>query len=192
MRTLIEPQHSLKEILEIVKGEFSKASKLKRHPFKYVALNTSNGERVNSRYVVLRKFTEKESFLIFTDARSEKMADLSVKNNCSLLFFHDGKKLQVRVNGKAVVHQNNEVSQRYWNGVKGNSDKAYTSVLAPGEPIKHPEQAFAWNETLNDTHFVVLEIVPQEIDVLQLNRDQHIRARFSDFKDTLKASFLVP
>lgn len=192
MRNLIEPQHSLKEILEIVKGEFRKAVALKRHPFKYVVLSTSNGAFVNSRYVVLRKFTEVNSFLLFTDARSEKMHDFKTNDTCSLTFYHSGKKLQVRVNGKAVIHQHNEVSQRYWNGVKGNSDKAYTSVLAPGERIEHPEQAFAWDETLNDTHFVVLEIVPQEIDVLQLNRDEHIRVGFSDFNDSLKASFLVP
>lgn len=192
MRNLIEPNHSLNEIFEIVKGEFKKAVALKRHPFKYVTLSTSDGTNVNSRCVVLRKFTNSNSFLIFTDARSEKMQDLKSNDNCSLLFYHNGKKLQVRVNGKAIFYQNNELTKQYWAGVKGNSDKAYTSVIPPGNKIEKPQEAFQWDEKLNSSQFVVLEIVPTEIEALQLNKDEHIRAKFSNVNGDLKATFLAP
>ena len=192
MRNLIEPNHSLNEIFEIVNGEFRKAVALKRHPFKYVTLSTSDGTNVNSRYVVLRKFTDSNSFIIFTDTRSEKMQDLKSNDNCNLLFYHNGKKLQVRVNGKAIIHKNDESTKQYWAGVKGNSDKAYTSLIPPGEKIKNPQEAFQWDETLTSSQFVVLEILPIKIEALQLNRDEHIRAKFSNVNGNLEATFLAP
>lgn len=192
MRTLIEPNNSLTEIREIVTLELKKAVASKRHPFKYVAFNTTNAKAVNSRYVVLRKFTEKETYLIFTDARSEKVTDLLANKNCSLLFYHSGKKLQVRVNGIAIIHQNNELSQQYWNGVQGSGRKAYTSINSPRETINSPLEAFEWNASMGDTNFTVLEILPKQIEVLQLNGDEHIRASFTNSDGDWIGSFLMP
>jgi pyridoxine/pyridoxamine 5'-phosphate oxidase len=189
---LIEPINSLEEIFQIVTLEFKKATNVKRHPFKYVVMNTTNGTAENSRYVVLRKYTVQGTFLIFTDARSEKMTNLKTSNTCSLLFYHDGKKLQARVNGTVIIHQNNEVTQQYWNGVKGTSDKAYTSVLAPGEKITKPEDAYAWDEKIDSSNFTVLEIVPTEIEILQLNRDEHIRAQYANLEGKAEATFIAP
>lgn len=192
LRTLIEPHHSLDEILEIVRFEFKKACNLKRHPFKYLVMSTSIGVEVNSRYVVLRKFTDTDRFLIFTDSRSEKISDLKSNDNCNLIFFHDGKKLQVRVNGKAIIHQNNAISQRYWNGVKGKSEKAYTAVLPPGKKIEKPEDAYIWDELADSSYFTVIEIIPTVMEALQLNRDQHIRSKYSFLDGIVDATFIAP
>lgn len=192
MRSLIEPDHSLDEILQMLRFEFNKASSLKRHPFKYVVLSTSTGAIINSRYVVLRKFTDNDRFLIFTDNRSEKISDLKLNDNCNLLFYHNGKRLQVRVNGKAIIHQNNTLTQRYWHGVKGKSDKAYTSILPPGKKIEKPEDAYVWDEHANSLYFTVLEIIPTQIEALQLNRDQHIRAQYIINDGDVEATFLAP
>ena len=83
LRSLIEPHHSLNEIWAIVQKEFSKAVSLKRHPFKYIALSTASAGKVHSRYVVLRKYLENNSFLIFTDSRTEKIADLRANEVCN-------------------------------------------------------------------------------------------------------------
>lgn len=192
MRNLIEPHHSLDEIWEIVQKEFSKAVSLKRHPFKYVALSTASEGQARSRYVVLRKYLENNRFLIFTDSRTEKIADLTTNEACNLLFYHAGKSLQVRVHGNAIIHQNNTITQQYWNGVKNHSAKAYTSVLAPGSVIKNPQEAYSWNEPATSAYFTVVEIIPSTIEVLQLNRDHHIRALFTFGDNAMDAAFLAP
>jgi pyridoxine/pyridoxamine 5'-phosphate oxidase len=189
---LIESHHSLNEIWEIVQKEFSKAVSLKRHPFKYVALSTSSAGQVHSRYVVLRKYLENNRFLIFTDSRTEKIVDLTTNEACNLLCYHSGKSLQVRVNGNAIIHRNNTITQQYWNGVKNHSAKAYTSVLAPGTIVNNPSEAYDWYEPASSEHFTVVEIVTSTIEVLQLNRDYHIRASFTIGDNSMDAAFLAP
>lgn len=192
MRSLIEPQHSLDEIWTIVQREFHKAVSLKRHPFRYVVLSTGSAGQTHSRYVVLRKYTDHDRFLIFTDRRSGKIVDLSANDACNLLCYHAGKSLQIRINGKAIIHQNDSTTQRYWNGVKNHSAKSYTSVLPPGSVIKNPQEAYDWIEPATSAYFTVLEIIPSSIEVLQLNRDIHVRALFTFGDNAMDATFLVP
>lgn len=189
---MIEPHHSLDEIWDIVQLEFNKAASLKRHPFKYVVLSSTNGGQVHSRYVVLRKYVDNDRFLIFTDSRSEKITDLTLNSACTIVGYHPGKSLQVRVNGTARIHRNNSTSQRYWNGVKNHSARAYTSVLSPGATINNPEEAYFWDEPISSEHFTVLEIIPSTIEVLQLNRDHHIRALFTPGDPAIMPTFLAP
>lgn len=192
MRNLIEPHHSLDEIWNIVQLEFNKAASLKRHPFKYIVLSSTNAGYVHSRYVVLRKYLDNGRFLIFTDSRSEKIRDLTINDACNLLCYHPGKSLQVRISGKALIHNNNSISKRYWNGVKNHSARAYTSVLPPGSTINNPEEAYFWDEPVTSEHFTVLEIVPSTVEVLQLNRDHHIRALFASGNPGIMPTFLAP
>lgn len=192
MRNLIEPHHSLDEIWEIVQKEFSKAVSLKRHPFKYVALSTASEGQARSRYVVLRKYLENNRFLIFTDSRTEKIVDLMTNEACNLLFYHAGKSLQVRVHGNAIIHRNNTITQQYWNGVKNHSAKAYTSVLTPGTIVNNPSEAYDWYGPESSEHFTVVEIITSSIEVLQLNRDQHVRALFTFGDNAMDAAFLAP
>lgn len=192
MRNLIEPHHKLDDILSIVRYELNKACTVKRHPFKYVVLSTCGNDTVKSRYLVLRKVLENDSFLIFTDARSCKITDLRDNNICNLLFYHPGKSLQVCVSGKAAIHNNNSVSKQYWYGVKNHSFRSYTTVLAPGTKIDEIAQGYDWDEEIGDTHFTVIEIIPTAIEVLQLNRDHHIRALFNFTENNQQATFLAP
>lgn len=192
MRTLIESDFCLEKIWEVVQLEFQKATTVKRHSFRYVVLSSANNESVNSRWVVLRRYTEGGSFLIYTDARSEKVNDFKANSLVSLLFFNDRKGLQVRVNGKVITHHKNELTKKYWPGVKGFNDQSYTSELAPGTPIKSKDEAYKWSSIMDDENFMVLEIVPNTIDVLQLNGSEHIRAQFSADGQSFEGTFLVP
>ncbi len=192
MRNLIEQHHSLDDILSIVRYEFVKACTAKRHPFKYVVLSTCASNIVQSRYVVLRKFLENNRFLIFTDARTSKITDLQKNNNCNLLFYHTGKSVQVRVDATVVIHQNTDISKHYWNGVKNHGYKSYTSIVAPGTKITQPAEAYDWDEQVSDDHFVVLEVIPSSMEVLQLNRDYHSRALFDVSDSNVIGTFLAP
>lgn len=192
MRNLIESHHSLNEIWDILQKEFSKAVNLKRHPFKYVALSTASAGQVHSRYVLLRKYLENNRFLIFTDSRTDKIVDLTTNEGCNLLCYQAGKSLQVRIHGKAIIHHNNSVTQNYWNGVKNHSIKAYTSVLAPGTIVNNPSEAYDWYGPESSEYFTIVEIIPNTIEVLQLNLDHHIRDLFTFGDNAMDAAFIAP
>jgi pyridoxine/pyridoxamine 5'-phosphate oxidase len=183
---------NLEDILSAVFIEFIKATKVKRHAFRYVVLSTSDAQVVSSRWVVFRKFTDHESFLVFTDARSAKVDEL-IKNDCAnMLFFNSKNGLQVRVDGNVVMHRHNELTKKYWPGVKGISDQSYTTELGPGTPIDDPEKAFNWDTGMNDENFMVLELVPKRLEVLQLNGNQHIRIQFNKKIGGWEGTYLVP
>lgn len=192
LNTLIDQENTLSEIWEILKVEFQKACVAKRHPFRFVVLASAVNNVVNSRWVVFRKYTESGSFFIYTDARSEKVSEFKENNAVSLLLYHDRKKFQVRINGKVVIHHKNELTEKYWPGVKGSNDQSYTSELAPGTPIKKSDEAYYWSTEMNDENFIILEVIPSFIEALQLNGDKHIRAAFTANGTTWDSTFLVP
>jgi len=190
--SILKTDHSLSEIRQTVLAEFRKGSVQKKHPFKNVVLSTIESERPSSRWVVFRKLTDGESFLVFTDSRSDKVDQLEKNPNCSLLFYHNRQGLQIRVKGKVKIHEENEMTEKYWPGVKGSSAKNYTTVLAPGTEIASTEEGYKWENNPDGSHFTILEIIPNDMEVLQLGRDGHIRAGFRRIKDCWKGSFLVP
>jgi pyridoxine/pyridoxamine 5'-phosphate oxidase len=193
LKTLIEEDHSLDEIWKVLDLEFQKSCSAKRHPFRYVVFSTSKEGKSNSRWVVLRKFTERSSFLIYTDARSGKVGEVRTNNFATLLFYNERKKLQVKVQGDVVIHQENELTEKYWPGVQGASAKAYTTKLAPGEPIENKEKGYDWTASGEGSHFTILEVFPSAIEALQLNGERHIRVQYLKGKsDNWNSKFLVP
>ncbi|MFB0908405.1 MAG: pyridoxamine 5'-phosphate oxidase family protein, partial [Spirosomataceae bacterium] len=84
---LILPQHQLEEIPQIIFAELRKGTVQKKHPFRNVVFGTVAEKHPKSRWVVFRKLTENQRFLIFTDSRSGKAAELKKNNSCSLLFY---------------------------------------------------------------------------------------------------------
>jgi len=189
---ILKPEHSLSEIRQVVISELAKGAVKKKYPFGNVVLSTLEGEFARSRWVVFRHFTDAGNFLIYTDLRSDKIRQIESNPNCTLLYYHNRQGLQVRVNGKAKIHNQNELTAKYWPGVKGNSAKNYTTEKAPGTPISSISEGEEWNEALNDKYFSILEIAPTEMDVLQLGREGHIRARFIKEDGDWKEDFLVP
>jgi len=183
---------SLSDIQEAVWVELRKGAVQKKHPFRNLVLSTIDGEKAASRWVVFRKLTDADSFLIYTDCRSDKVSQIQKNPNCALLFYHNRQGMQLRVNGQAKIHHQNELTDKYWPGVKGSGAKDYTTELPPGTPISSKDEGNKWDEDQNDKNFMILEIIPEEIDVLQLNRDGHIRVQFTKEKNEWVESFLVP
>jgi len=191
-RMLISENDGLNEILSIARLELKKGPTAKRHPFRFAVLSSASSEKVSSRWVVFRKYTDEGKMLIYTDARSKKCEELSANPHCNLLFYHDRHKFQLRIQAVATLHHQDELTAKYWPGVKGSNPNDYLSIQAPGTPIKEKALGFERDMSLEDRHFVVLELAPQEMDVLQLNGDRHIRAQFQKEQAGWKSSFLVP
>lgn len=148
------------------------------HPFHFMILATAGHDGPSLRYVVLREISGPDSLELFTytDGRSAKVQEISENNSVSVLFWHPGKQVQIRVNGTAVIHQNDSISSGHRKHIGGDALKAYNQTMPPGQPINIPDEAHSWDPDLTDRNFTVLRIQPDYMDVLQLNGTEHLRA----------------
>ncbi|HEX6981585.1 MAG TPA: pyridoxamine 5'-phosphate oxidase family protein [Balneolaceae bacterium] len=173
----IEPQN----VLTKTHRELKKGSSDSRHPFRYSSLATHNPEtnEPNVRMVILREVAEDWSTIIYTDARSAKVEEIKQLGRAALLFWHSHHKVQLTMKVNVKLHQNDETAEQFWSkDVHGPARKAYTPLTAPGTVVPSPEKAHDWPEEFSMEHFCVLECVPFDIQVLQINRKEHRRLRF--------------
>ena len=189
---IILPNNTLREIPSIIFSELRKAASKKKHPFKNVVLTTVKEQNPLSRWVIFRKLTIEQNLLVYTDARSEKIKNLRKNPNCGLLFYNNRQGLQIYFNAVSTVHQKNELTKKYWQGIVGKSSENYTTVNSPGSPINSIDKGHITDKDLNDKHFSIIEFIPVSMKILQLSRDGHIRVNFVKINNEWEGSFIVP
>jgi pyridoxamine 5'-phosphate oxidase len=189
---LFSNNNSLSEIFRIVKNELENGVTDPNHPFKFVSLATHREREIELRYVVFRKIDQDLNMFFFTDSRSEKISHLKSNPELALLFYHDSKRVQVRVKGFANIHHLDEVAARFWSEIPVNSQKGYNSERSPGSKIASPELAYQWNEEMDNAFFTVIRVEPRSVDVLQLNDMEHIRVSFLKKERDWQMDWLVP
>ena len=191
MSTIL-PNNKLDEIPSIIFSELVKGASKKKHPFKNVVLTTVNEKIPMSRWVVFRKLTPEQNLLIYTDSRTEKIKDLRKNSNCGLLFYNNKQGLQIYFSTLSTIHQNNELTKKYWQGIVGTSPENYTTIYPPSTPINNIGEGHKTDKDLNDNHFSIIELCPFNMSILQLSRNGHIRANFSKINNKWEGSFIVP
>ena len=134
---IILPNHKLEEIPSIVFSELRNGISRKKHPFKNLVLTTVNEKTPISRWVVFRKLTLENNLLIYTDSRSEKIKNLRENSSCGILFYNHKQGLQIFFSTVSTIHQNNELTRKYWQGVVGTSSENYTTIYPPSSPINN-------------------------------------------------------
>ena len=189
---IILPNATLREITSIIFSELRKAASKKKHPFKNVVLTTVKEQNPLSRWVIFRKLTVEQNLLVYTDSRSEKIKNLRKNPNCGLLFYNNRQGLQIYFNAVSTIHQKNELTKKYWQGIVGKSSENYTTVNPPGSPINSIDKGHITDKDLNDKHFSIIEFIPVSMKILQLSRDGHIRVNFVKINNEWEGSFIVP
>ena len=168
-----------KELLDLLKDATSqliRSNHDKKHPFRSFALATINekNDQPELRTVILRKFTPDWTILFFTDSRSPKINQIRINPNVSALFYHPRKKMQIRIAGMATeMPTDSEEYKKYCELVSQSySISDYQTNLPPGS-------VYPGSATMSkDLHFSICEIQSQSIDLLMLNRNGHVRARY--------------
>lgn len=157
-------------------ARLSASFEIKDHPWRWPVLSTVSPDgKPDARIVVLRAFGE-DTATIFTDARTQKVVDLLQNPSCSLLFFDPGAKHQIRACATAVVHIGDDLCETHWAVLNDRQRGEYQAISAPANP--HSPEADARNPSLGETHFAVLNLQINRLDVLLLNRASHIRHKF--------------
>jgi len=186
---LFDGHTSLEEVFRRVKQELIEGALSPNHPFRFFPLSTHGSE---SRYVVLREFTDDLTFYFFTDSRSSKVGQMMSKPQVSLLFYHPEMRVQIRVKGRAQVHHQDDTTVLFWQNIQGEARKAYGPLVHPGHRIDHPSDAHTWPESIDDRFFTVVEVVADKLDVMQLDGFIHIRAGFERKGADWELQWLAP
>lgn len=126
--------------------------------------------------------------LFFTDRRSAKCAEIEEQPLVSLHFYEPQERWQVRVKAQASITTDENRRAQYWAGV-GSSWQDYASVDPPGSVYGgsgYLSRAEAY------AHFAVLRAELVELEILQIDREEHLRLRLSRKDQVWQSERLQP
>lgn len=174
----IEKTAEINELFQQMIKEIRRGTVDKKHPFRFVTVATCKDNIPNQRMVVLRQVTEAEHFIIYTDFRTPKVEEILSNDNCHLLFWNERKKLQLRVGCKAVIQNRARENYQLWKNIPAYSRKEYLSNQIPGAEVNQPAQGWQFNEEGTGDNFTLIKFIPLAYDLLQLDRNGHLRLKF--------------
>ncbi|WP_370391254.1 pyridoxamine 5'-phosphate oxidase family protein [uncultured Winogradskyella sp.] len=177
------------EFLDKIKRELINGYAKKRHPFRYFTLATMHNGAPRQRTVILRKLQDDFTLVLYTDSRSQKVADIKECPTVSALFYHPKKLIQVKVEGNAEIVSDKSHLDSYWKSIPENSKKDYITKLPPGSPIDNPDHTTYYTDK---NYFCMIKIIPNTIEILQLKRPNHMRALYTNTTVGWQGQFIVP
>ncbi|MEM7619646.1 MAG: pyridoxamine 5'-phosphate oxidase family protein [Pseudomonadota bacterium] len=149
-----------------------------------------------ARTVVLRACDIDNRVLRFhTDVRSQKVSEMNSNPHVTLHFYDPSQKLQLRMEGHAHCHAEDEISEKVWLNMKAMSKQCYFQNCPPGGeleksehvPTLRPEQDAAAYKNLC---IVVLRIY--NMDALYLSAKGHKRALYSWPDSIVTGKWIAP
>ncbi len=125
--------------------------------------------RPGIRTVVLRGFERMPPCLeMHTDARAAKARDVAGDGRVSVLAWSADEQLQLRFDGTARLHRDDEVARRRWDALSPNGRNAYGLRSDPGRRIEDPEDRTHLPGDEQFRCFAVILVSPDSVDVLRL------------------------
>ena len=162
----------------------------KEHPFHCFSLATKGlRTSIGLRTVVLREVTADLTLTFYTDSRSTKIEEIGQNNEITGLFYHPGKKIQLKILGKAFLESDSQIIQKTWKNIPEYSKREYTALYAPGTSISD-EESIQYDRV--NHNFAMVHIMPNSIEFLELRREQHLRVLFTKAKNDWIVQNLVP
>ena len=162
-----------------------------KSPYHTFALSSLNNNFPESRTVVLRGVSTNPLKIYFNaDYRSPKVKELENSNNCTALFYDVHRRVQSRFKCQAIIHYQNDRSQKVWEATALQSRKCYMGPFAPSEKLdkwhpnipseylkSDPEREHSENGYINFSH---IELKVLKSDILYLKHDGHIRFKVNN------------
>lgn len=183
------------DVMAYCRGQLTRAVPDANHPWHWPALATA--PRPAARIIVLRAYEPVARLLRFyTDARSDKVAQLDASGgDCELLFYHGRHRTQLRVRGMASPLVDEPTRQRLWAAQSASARRNYATVSAPGTPEEQPSDGLG-EGTLDlggaYANFGVYDVLAYAADFLQLGHDGQRRCRWSGDWDAAQVRWVTP
>jgi pyridoxamine 5'-phosphate oxidase len=166
--------------------ELQRAAVDRHHDWRTPVLATTGLDGLaQARTVVLREVRRPQAqLLLYTDARSPKVAELLAQPLACLLCWSTRLHWQLRLQLRFQVSQNDEETRSAWERVRQSpSSGDYLAARAPGSPMATAQEAL-----LETPQLAVLLGTVERMDWLELARHGHRRARL----DEQRVEWLVP
>jgi hypothetical protein len=199
---MIQPTSSLTNILDHVWGLLVRGGADRKHPYHYAVLATFGAQGIQQRTVVLRKALKPERQLLsYSDARTQKIADLQHQPESSWLFYDHGSKEQIRARSIISLHHQDQTAWEHWNAIPPAARGDYLGPMAPGTlsetyidnlPPDFKEEPTEENTREGFSNFVVLASEVTALDYLKLSREGHLRAQFHWQHGAWQESWVAP
>lgn len=183
-------KYSLEEIEKDIWESLKKGTQVNKDDFHTGTIATMGLEgEIQQRTVVLRKVFPSEQTLVFhTDKRSQKVLEINNNPFVSFLFYNRKQQVQLRFEGEATLHHQDELAESTWQNTSIGSRKVYLSEKTPREILTHwedgiPEELKTKRLSLEETeqgkiNFSVVKIKVIRLDWLSLHSEGHARAIF--------------
>jgi pyridoxamine 5'-phosphate oxidase len=167
----------------------------------YVASSGNNFPSI--RTVVLRHL-DKELLTIgfHTDIRSNKINEIKHNSNLTVLLYDHIGKIQIKINGIALINHKNANTEAIWSKIRDFSKKCYLVQHAPGTNSSEATSGYPehYENTLPSPqelelgyeNFSHVSISIKVIEWLYLHQNGHRRARFTIDSDHIDKQWIAP
>ena len=151
----------------------------RRHPFHTPTLATIGADGApRARTLVLRGFDAATRTLrLHTDTRSQKFGELAAEPRCALHAYDAGAQIQLRLAGRATLHQEDAMADSAWAASRPFSRLCYAAADAPGAVLAAPPPAP--REGDGRGNFAAILVALESLEWLWLDAAGHRRARFT-------------
>ena len=174
MNTRIESLHLIERSCW---QELEGATAQRGHPWRTMALATTDGEVGHARMVILREVdATKRQLVFYTDARSAKASQIAAHPRGTALAWSAALGWQLRLRCRFAIDGGGLAAASRWARLKLTpAAQDYLSPLAPGSVLTPYDSPRATRE-----HFALVVADVEAIDWLELHAEGHRRAAFDD------------
>ena len=145
-----------------------------------------------ARTMILRAVDRETRTMRFhTDVRSAKINHWKSKPHVCVLGYDASKKIQLRVDGRVVLHTTDAVADDAWKNSRPESLAAYGVEISPGSVVDSPSGAPQFNSEGRE-NFAVALVHVESLEWIYLNAEGNRRAIFSWADGMLKSNWLQP
>ena len=173
----------VKKLWDLVMEHFTAAEVDQSHPFKLINLATQ-GAYPEVRTVVLREIDHDRHIWIYSDSRTPKVSQIRKNQNISILAYHPISRIQVRMRGKARLYITGEKYAQARQGIQ-HSLGDYNSLYPPGTDMVVDKKS-------SYVHFILIELIPTDWDILQLSDEGYFRAKYVNINEQWRGYEVVP
>ena len=182
------------ETLDSAKLILSEAVSNTQTLFHTPVVSTMNENKIVSRVMVLREFNFDKKILRFhTDNRAAKIDNLTKNPSSTVIGYDADLKIQIKMQGQAKVHIDDEVAKIAWNESTPRSKKCYSVKGGSSKKIENPGDYDITNFEVEDGYqnFAVIIFNFLSLEFLYLKSSGHRRA-LHDWCDDYSSTRLVP
>ena len=154
----------------------------RRHPWRTPTLATIGRDGApRARTVVLRGAAADGTRVRFhSDRRSAKCDELAADARACLHFYDADAKMQLRLEGQAVLHGADATAETTWRAAGLSARRTYAIEPGPGTFLEGPDDAvFSADAGDAFARFVVVELAVASVEWLYLRAEGHRRLLFT-------------